>query len=77
MPITQRTGNRLIRLAFELEQLAGRLREAGMGNEARGLIAASNECRAAGDSVLEAKHPEPLPGQLRKTRRFGLRSFVE
>lgn len=50
--ITKQTGERLRRLAFELERLADRLREAGMGDEARGLKAAAQECSHAGDSVL-------------------------
>ena len=42
-PNIKRSGERLIRLAYELESLAARVREAGEDNAARGIHACSSE----------------------------------
>lgn len=55
MKISARTGERLVRMAFEVEQLANRLREDGFEREAHGLSAAMDALRFAGDRVLEKR----------------------
>lgn len=46
-----RTGERLIRIAYDLEDIAARLREAGYDRAAESAKAASRECGAAGREV--------------------------
>ena len=51
--ITTRTGERLIRLAYDLEALSARLRRTGFDNEANSVQSAMKSVRAAGDSIME------------------------
>ena len=51
--ITARTGERLVRLAFELEDLTQRLREEGFDREANGLRRVKDECGAVGYALLD------------------------
>lgn len=50
-PNVSRTGERLIRIAHDLETIAARLREAGFDSEASSVKTASRECEDAGRSV--------------------------
>lgn len=47
-PNISRTGERLIRLAYDLEAIANRLGEAGKGDEGRGVREAARICGAVG-----------------------------
>jgi hypothetical protein len=51
--ITARTGERLVRLAFELEELTRRLRDEGFDHEANGLRRVKDECGAVGRDLLD------------------------
>ncbi len=56
-PNITRTGERLIRLAYELEGIAARLAAAGLVNSANSVRAASRECGNAGRAVDKQVRP--------------------
>ena len=50
-PNISRTGERLIRLAYDLEDVAARLREAGLADEANGVRACSSQLGSIGRTI--------------------------
>ncbi len=50
-PNVKRTGERLIRMAYVLDELSAKIRAAGHGREAESVKAAARECGAAGRSL--------------------------
>ncbi len=50
-PNIKRSGERLIRLAYALDELSAKIRAAGREREAESVKAAARECGAAGRSL--------------------------
>ena len=60
MKTNRRTAERLIRLAYDLEDLAAKMRDDGYDHEAGAVKAASKGCSAAGHAILD-KLPRAYP----------------